>query len=80
MAAVDLTLEEVDAVRAMVLSRDGCVPSVVARIDGWSALHTPLLLIVDQAGGVHLYGPDGAATGFTRAMVETRLSLAPAAQ
>lgn len=73
---VDLTLEEVDVVRATVLSREGCLPSDVARLDGWSAVDTPLLMIVDEeadaAGRVHVYGPDGSVTGFTRAAIRAR--------
>jgi len=48
--------------RHTLLTRDACGPGLVARLDGWSTLHTPLLLIVDEDGQTHLYGPDGSVT------------------
>jgi hypothetical protein len=41
------------------LSRTAPV-ATVAKLEGWSTLHTPLLEIVDDDGAVHLFGPDGA--------------------
>jgi hypothetical protein len=63
---VDLVVDEtgagVSGHGGRVLSRDACAAAVVARLDGWSALHTALLLIIDEKHRVHLYGPDGSIT------------------
>ncbi len=48
------------------LRRDACPPAVVAMLDGWSALRTPLLLIVDEDGAAHLHGPGGSVTNLER--------------
>ena len=71
---VELVVDEQRAgcARHCTLSRDACVPAVVARLDGWSATHTPLLMIVDDLGDTHLYGPDGAVTHLDRTEERTR--------
>ena len=48
----------------------GCVPARVAILDGWSALRTPLLLMADEEGRQHLYGPSGAVTDLVVKPVE----------
>ena len=60
---VDLIADEVDTDRTtrITLEHRGCTPAAVAKLDGWMALGTPLLMMTDQ-GKVHLYGPDGAVT------------------
>jgi hypothetical protein len=65
---VVVVVDEIDAgevPRRATLTRDGCPSSAVARLDGWEALHTPLLVIADEGDRVHVYGPDGGVTGFT---------------
>jgi hypothetical protein len=52
--------------RRQRLMRDACPPAVVAKLDGWSATHTPLLLVVDEDRRTHLYGPDGFVTDLDR--------------
>lgn len=54
------------ASRRCALTRSGCSPSDIAMIDGWCATRTPLLMIVDEGGDAHLYGPDGALTQLAR--------------
>jgi hypothetical protein len=67
---VDLVFEEFGGARdsgRRALSRDGCAPAVVAKLDGWSATGVPLLMVVDEFGDTHLFGPDGAVTHLHRA-------------
>ena len=62
---LELAVEEVGAGhnhRRTALVRDACEPAVIARLDGWAVLDTPLLLIVDDERRAHVYGPDGAVT------------------
>jgi hypothetical protein len=65
---VEITLEEIDTPRASHTSlvRAGCVPAVVAKLDAWMALDTPLLMMTDR-GHLHVYGPDGAVNNLSRA-------------
>jgi hypothetical protein len=51
--------------RISTLTREACSPAVVAELDEWAARGTPLLMLVDEAGDAHVYGPDGAATRFS---------------
>jgi hypothetical protein len=72
---VDLVVEEAGvapASRRRALTRESCAPSVVAKLDGWSTTHEPLLMVVDESGDIHLYGPDGAVTYLSRAEEKTR--------
>ena len=52
--------------RRRVLLGDASAPSVVAMIEGWCAAAAPLLLILDENGDAHLYGPDGSSAGNLR--------------
>jgi hypothetical protein len=63
---VEIALGEMGTVRTSVVRFAGAaaVPSVVAKIDGWIARRTPLLMMTD-AGQVHIYGPDDAVTELT---------------
>ena len=49
-----------------------CTPSVIAKLDGWSALHTPLLMIIDDAHNAHVYGPGGCVTNLALARENIR--------
>jgi hypothetical protein len=72
---VDLVVEEAGAApasRHRALTRDACAPAVVAKLDGWSTTHEPLLMVVDESGDIHLYGPDGAVTYLNRTEEKTR--------
>jgi hypothetical protein len=72
---VDLVVEEAGTPpgsRCRAFTRDACRPALVAQLDGWSATHAPLLMVVDESGDVHLYGPDGAVTFLNRAEEKTR--------
>ena len=65
---VELTVVDVARGRGSAhrtLRREHCTPGEVARLDGWSVTRTPLLLVVDEVGATHLFGPDGALTGVT---------------
>jgi len=62
---VDLLVEEPGAGSASRCSHLVCdvgTPAVTAQLDGWAAVDTPLLLIVDDDHRAHVYGPDGAVT------------------
>jgi len=66
---LDLVVEEsgaAPACRRRVFTRDSCAPADVAQLDGWSATHEPLLLVVDEHGDTHLFGPRGAITYLNR--------------
>jgi len=39
------------------LSREVCAPCIVAELDGWAVLRTPLLMVMEEDCRVHLYGP-----------------------
>jgi hypothetical protein len=72
---VDLVVDEArgrGAPRRRAFTREACSASMVAQLDGWSAIHTPLLLVVDESGDTHLYGPEGAVTHLHRAQEITR--------
>jgi len=72
---VDLTIDEAGGGpvhRPCAFTRDACPPGVIAMLDGWSATQVPLLLVVDENGHTHLYGPDGAITHLARAEERTR--------
>ena len=61
---VELTVDEIDTgrrARRITLASQECAPSTLAKFDGWMALRTTLLMIVDH-GYAHVYGPDGAVT------------------
>ena len=49
------------------LTRESCPPFVVAKLDGWSATRTPLLMVVDDDRDTYLYGPDAVVTHLDRA-------------
>jgi hypothetical protein len=70
---VELVAEEVDTDRAtrITLVRAGCTPAAVAKLDGWMALRTPLLMMTEH-GFVHMYGPDGAVTNLSLAGEKVR--------
>jgi hypothetical protein len=72
-----VTLESVEAERGQVdlvvdglgahcrlRSRESCAPFVVAELDGWSASHMPLLMVIEEDRGVDLYGPHSSVTDF----------------
>jgi hypothetical protein len=63
---VEITVEELDTDRTshFTLARAGCAPAAVAKLDGWMALRTPLLMITDH-GHVCVSGPDGAVTNLS---------------
>ncbi|HEY5172745.1 MAG TPA: hypothetical protein VIK54_13540 [Acidimicrobiia bacterium] len=66
---LDLVVDETGngrSARRIALIRDGCVPSEVAKLDGWLATRTPLLMIVDEDGDTHLNGPDGVVAHLDR--------------
>ena len=42
----------------VTLTASACVPGTLAKLDGWLALRTPLLMVIDQ-GDADVYGPDG---------------------
>ena len=46
--------------RSTRLNLGSCAPFIVARFDGWAALHTPLLVVIEEDRRVSLYGPHGA--------------------
>lgn len=70
---VELVADEVDTDRTtrITLVRQGCTPALVAKLDAWMALRTPLLMITDH-GHVHVYGPDGAVTNLSLAGEKVR--------
>jgi len=43
--------------RRTTLTCESCPPCVIAELDGWATLGTPLLLVTEEDHGVHLYGP-----------------------
>ena len=49
-----------------------CSPAVVAQLDGWSAVHTPLLMVIEEDGRVHLYGPRSSVTDLIPAAAGVR--------
>jgi hypothetical protein len=63
---VELAVEDLDGDRASrrTLARTSCPPHAVAELDGWMALRTPLLLMVDGEL-VHVYGPESAVTNLS---------------
>ena len=63
---VEISIEEVDTHRAVrvTLVRTACAPAVLAKLDGWMALRTPLLMMADD-GHFHMYGPDGVVTNLS---------------
>lgn len=66
---VDLVVEGAGAgpsSRRRALTRESCAPADVAKLDGWSTTNEPLLMVVDECGATHLYGPDGAVTHLSR--------------
>lgn len=77
--AVEISIEDTDTQRATraTLVRAACAPGAVAKLDGWMALRTPLLMMVDQ-GHVHLYGPDGVVTNLS--LPERRFDASTAAR
>ena len=46
---------------------DGQSPRAGAQLAAWHAAGVPLLLMIDDTGNTHLYGPDGAVAGVLRA-------------
>lgn len=61
---VEVVVEEVITgrqSRRTTLTRPACPPSVVARLDWWWALSTPLLMTVDD-GDASLHGPEDSVT------------------
>ncbi len=66
---VDLVVEEAGAARAgrrRTICRESCAPADVAKLDGWSATHESLLMVVDERGDIHLFGPNGGVTYLNR--------------
>ena len=63
---VDLAVEDLDGDprSRRTLARTSCPTHAVAELDGWMALRTPLLMIVDREL-VHVYGPDRAVTNLS---------------
>jgi len=70
---IEVAFDEIGGRRMSVIrfDRSGCAPWVVATLDGWMALRTPLLMMTDR-GQVHIYGPRDAVTELTIAGVESR--------
>ncbi len=66
LGRVELVVQDLDGDRGYrrTLAGTACAPATVAELDGWMALRTPLLMIVDQ-GLAHVYGPDGAVTNLS---------------
>jgi hypothetical protein len=65
---VELVVDEVGTgrrARRTGLIRQVAAPFIVAELDGWSALHTPLLMIIDEDRSVQLHGPHGAVADFS---------------
>jgi hypothetical protein len=72
---VELTVDELGArhhARSIVLTREACAPGVVAELDGWSASNTPLLMVIEEDGSVHLFGPRTAVTNLALAGEKVR--------
>lgn len=65
---LELALDDLDTGQSsrVTIANSACVPSVVSKLDGWMALRTTLLMIMDH-GDAHLYGPDGAVTNLNLA-------------
>jgi hypothetical protein len=63
---VELAVEDIDGDHGSrrTLARTSCPPHAVAELDGWMALRTPLLMIVDREL-VHVYGPESAVTNLS---------------
>jgi hypothetical protein len=70
---IEVAFDEIGGRRtsAIRFDRSGCAPRVVAKFDGWMALRTPLLMILDS-GQVHIYGPGDVVTELTIAAVASR--------
>jgi len=69
---VELVFAEIDTGHNVGITlRSVYVPGAVAQLDGWMALRTPLLLIMDD-GHAYVYGPDGAVTDLTFARERIR--------
>jgi hypothetical protein len=60
---VEISVDEIatHCTTRITLTRAGCPPAALAKLDGWMTMRTPLLVIKEH-GHVHLYGPDGAVT------------------
>jgi hypothetical protein len=72
---VELVVEQAGvapASRRRALTRDSCVPAVVAQLEGWSTTRESLLMVVDENGDIHLHGPDGVVTYLSRVEERTR--------
>ena len=66
---VDLVVEAAGvapARRRRAFARDSCAPADIAKLDGWSTTHESLLMVVDERGGGHLFGPNGAVNYLNR--------------
>jgi hypothetical protein len=70
---VELVFEEIGTGHQsrIALARSACAPSALAKLDGWMALRTTLLMVMDH-GHAHVYGPDGAVTNLTLASERIR--------
>ena len=54
------------------VSRPEFAAGEVAKLDGWMAAHTPLLVVIDEDHSVHLFGPDASVTDLTVTKVPVR--------
>jgi len=62
---LELGLAEAGNARARsraTVSRRDCGAGELAKLDGWQAAHTPLLVVIDEDHSVHLFGPDASVT------------------
>ena len=59
---LEVAVDEVGATRRSLLASEASQPAVIAQLEGWSVLRTPLLMVIDEEHRAHVYGPDGAVT------------------
>jgi hypothetical protein len=64
--AVDVTVAEPPEPRRSRRLRTVTHPGTIAKLEGWHAIRTPLLLLVDDTGTAQLCGPDASVPGFRR--------------
>jgi len=70
---LEFALDDLDSGQnsRITITRSAYVPSVLAKLDRWSALGTTLLMIMEH-DHTHLYGPDGAVTYLSLAREKIR--------
>jgi hypothetical protein len=63
---VEISIDETGTRRTsrITLTRAGCPPVALAKLDGWLAMRTPLLMVKEH-GHIYVQGPDGAVTNLT---------------